>query len=100
MGVFDVHVDPAGVLCLAGEFDMNATDAFAEVAAHHVIESEGDVIVDLSRLDFIDSSGIRALLALETRDRRLILRRPSPRVKKVLELTGIIGRRGITMTDE
>ena len=88
------------MLCLAGELDMNATDSFAAAASGYILETEGDVIVDLARLEFIDSSGIRALLALETADRRLILRRPSPRVKKVLDLTGIIGRRGITLTDD
>ena len=96
---FDVNVDRQGVLWLSGELDMRATDAFA-AAAGAIPETEGDVIVDLSRLEFIDSSGIRAILELGVPGRRLILRGPSPRVKKVLDLTGIIGRRGITLADD
>ncbi|HYG71929.1 MAG TPA: STAS domain-containing protein [Actinomycetota bacterium] len=61
---------------------------------------EGDVIVDLSRLEFLDSSGIRAILAIGTSDRRVVLRRPAPRVRKVLDLTGIIGREGIPLADD
>lgn len=96
---FDVTVDSQGVLWLSGELDMQATDAFA-AAASALPETGGDVIVDLSKLEFIDSSGIRAILELGRQGRALFLRRPSPRVEKVLDLTGIIGRRGIALADD
>ena len=97
---FDIDVDREGVLWLSGELDMHATDAFAEAAERATHRAEGDVIVDLSRLEFLDSSGIRAILAIGMSDRRVVLRRPAPRVKKVLDLTGIIGRHGITLADD
>ena len=95
---FDVSVDRQGVIWLSGELDMHATEALA-AAAGAIPETVGDAVVDLSQLEFIDSSGIRAILALAAQDRRVILRAPSPRVKKVLDLTGIVGRQGITLTD-
>ena len=54
--------------------------------------SECPVEVDLSGADFIDSSGLQALLAahrlLLERDSTLSLVDPSPCARKVLELTG------------
>jgi anti-sigma B factor antagonist len=88
-----------GILWLSGELDMRETEVFATAAARVLLETDGDVVLDLSDLEFIDSSGIRAMLALDTQDRRLVLRRPSPRVRKVLDLTGIVGRQGIAMED-
>ena len=53
------------------------------------------VIVDLSRVDFIDSSGIRALVighrAAEEAGGSLALRAPSSLAARVLDMTGITG---------
>ena len=51
------------------------------------------VIVDLSRVEFIDSSGIRALIIAnknsETAGGSLLLRSPASAPARVLEMTGI-----------
>jgi anti-anti-sigma factor len=54
------------------------------------------IVVDLSELAFIDSSGITALLRLEARSRadsdRLVFLRGTPAVQRVLALCGVDGQ--------
>jgi anti-anti-sigma regulatory factor len=53
-------------------------------------------------MTFIDSSGIRALLALAERSegRGFVIRHPTENVQKVFDLTGIIGRWGIKVDEK
>lgn len=52
-----------------------------------------DVSIDLSAIDFIDSSGLRVLVdahqQLDADERRLVLGQPSDAVTRVLEITGL-----------
>jgi anti-sigma B factor antagonist len=54
----------------------------------------GELVVDLSAVGFIDSTGLRAILVcealLERVNCRFVLRSPSTAVRKVLELTGLL----------
>lgn len=54
-----------------------------------------DVLLDLSAVEFIDSSGLRAIVVghrrLEAADRQLRLLRPSNSVKRLLEITSLDG---------
>ncbi len=83
---------PGGVIALAGELDL---DSSAYVTARlEAVEGAGDLVVELSELEFADISGCRALVrAAETlgADRRLVLRDPSPALLPVLELCGWSG---------
>jgi anti-sigma B factor antagonist len=80
--------DPA-VVRLVGELDLGGVP---EVRARFA-ELDGDVDVDCSGLDFIDASGLCALVAAHTareaRGAKLVIVGPSPRVKRVLELTSL-----------
>jgi anti-sigma B factor antagonist len=53
----------------------------------------GDVVVDLSRLSFIDSTGLNVLVdaykRLTTSGHQMTLRAPARRVMAVLEITGL-----------
>lgn len=53
-------------------------------------EAAEDVVLDLSGVDFLDSSGVRVLLGIIRQfiaaKRRLVLARPSPLVFKTLQL--------------
>ena len=78
-------------LALLGELDLACSDMLDPS------ESEGDeqiskVTVDITELDFIDTSGVRALLGLRSRNLRLgrtvELVNPSALVKRVVTLFG------------
>jgi anti-anti-sigma factor len=97
---FDVRRDDDGVLWLSGELDIAQVDTFLRAGTEEL--ERGDALVlDLSSLSFIDSSGIRATLQLAERadGGRIMLRRPSEGVRKVLDLTGIVGRAGISLEE-
>jgi stage II sporulation protein AA (anti-sigma F factor antagonist) len=75
---------------LMGELDLNGLDQIAGALSD--LEGDGDVELDLSNLAFIDSSGIGAIVRLcrmfEDRGRVLLLR-PRPNVRRVLDLVGL-----------
>ena len=71
-----------------GELDVaTAPEVRARLSAHR-----GQAILDLREVTFIDSTGLRALLgATQGRDRAesLVLRAPSPAVRRLIELTAL-----------
>jgi anti-sigma B factor antagonist len=78
-------------LGLGGELDLHEAD---DLSARLALEGQGwgDLTLDTSQLTFIDSSGLRALLRVaESLAGRgnLVLRSPSPPVRRVLELMGL-----------
>jgi anti-sigma B factor antagonist len=87
--------DGTVVLRLVGELDIaSAPRLEAEFGAAAPLA--GRVMVDLSGVEFIDSSGLRALLAVAGRareqDRELSIRRPSAEVQRIFEISGVDGR--------
>jgi anti-anti-sigma factor len=96
MSAFRVHVSSDGVLYLAGELDLATQEAFA-ASARQRIDGQGEIVLDLSDLFFIDSTGIRALIALarDLTPRRVILRDPAPEVSSVFRIVGLEGMFGI-----
>ncbi len=74
---------------------MSAAEALlvriTELAASH----EGDVVLDLAEVTFIDSAGMRALLIarenLTVQGRALRLANVTPEVKRLLDLVGLTG---------
>jgi anti-anti-sigma factor len=78
---------PIGELDLAtvGEFQTALLD-FAERRQHLVA-------LDLSDLSFIDATGLAAIIAFERQlreqERVLVLRHPSPMMKRLLDVTGL-----------
>jgi anti-anti-sigma factor len=96
---FAVRADPEGVLWLAGEFDLAAIDAF-QAAVDAVLDAQGELVLDLSELTFLDSTGIRAFLVVAGQvSGGLILRRPTQPVRRVLDLVGIDGHQGIRIEE-
>ena len=74
-------------IVLDGELDMADTETLTR-AVTSLTADPGDLILDVRALTFIDSSGLLALLhtADRMRDGRLVLRKPSEPVRRVLEL--------------
>jgi anti-sigma B factor antagonist len=82
------------VLALEGELDIasspDLTDAVSKLAAEEVDR----LVIDMTAVEFIDSTGIRALIETyqawgKDQDRFQILPSPAPAVTRVLALTGI-----------
>ena len=76
---------------LSGELDLATAPKLDDELRH--IEANGPplIVIDLSPLAFMDSSGLRALLAADSRareaGRRLVLVRGDERVQRVLKIT-------------
>ncbi|MBV9413055.1 MAG: STAS domain-containing protein [Acidimicrobiia bacterium] len=88
------HADEEGqtVLYLAGDADIHTAPALRSELTT-LVDQGRPVVVDLSALQFIDSTAIGILVAALKRFRNvgsdLTLRRPITRVRKVFEITGL-----------
>jgi anti-anti-sigma factor len=88
----------AGVVAVFGEVDADNCGEFRTAILERAPEGE-QVVVDLSGLSFIDSSGISELLriasTLDEQGRTLTIHDPSPAVQRVLEITGLLDHFGL-----
>jgi anti-sigma B factor antagonist len=86
--VRDGHV----VVTLRGELDVTgAAEAEAEITA--LVRPRRCLIIDMSALDFMDCSSLRALLRVQGLARRgggdVALAAPQPQLRRLLALTGL-----------
>ena len=76
---------------VTGDFDIVAVDPF-RAELERAASTSREVIIDLRSLDFIDSSGLRAILdghtALAAQGLRVILLKPPPALWRVFAVTG------------
>jgi anti-anti-sigma factor len=81
---------PPPVLYLSGELDI-AHEEEVLASFGDTPNGQGPLVVDLADLAFIDSTGIRAVLALakSIASREVVLRSPMRNVRRVLELVEI-----------
>ena len=80
------------VLAVTGELDLFTVAILAESAAAALRTPAERFVLDLSRLDFIDGCGARALATLTQTvpaDCPVILRSASPAVRRVIDLLGL-----------
>jgi len=80
------------VVRLSGDFDLLAFDEVDGVLSAAQESKDLDVIVDLRSLEFIDSTGIRALMRAHARAAgggRLRLIRGPETIQRVFELVGL-----------
>jgi anti-sigma B factor antagonist len=82
-----------GVIVVAGDLDVGSRDQLREAAGELLAQGCTHLVIDGSSLDFVDSSGLAAVLDLRRKavDRggRLTLRQPSRAVQRTLESTGL-----------
>lgn len=90
--ITDCRTDECTVVQVSGELDI----ASAPLLHDHVLALIGDghrIVLELAGVEFMDSSGLEVLLSCHGRAEQagtgLVLRRPSPRVSRLLELTGL-----------
>jgi anti-anti-sigma factor len=89
-----VHVAPDGAIVASGDIDVAGgpiLDA-AIVEQEALLEPPASIVIDLTDVTFIDSSGLRSLLGAsrraDDRDSKVVLRSPSASVQRLLEITG------------
>ena len=84
--------DAPGV-AVHGEVDISVAEALEQALEVAILESAGAFVVDLSDLDFIESTGLQVLLRarglLGREDRSLAVVCPHGPVRRVFELSGL-----------
>lgn len=84
----DVHT-----VCLFGELDLATADAVADEIGRVQATDAPSIVIDLSGLTFMDSTGVRLMLNANARSRadanRLTMLRGGVAVQRVLELCGV-----------
>jgi len=97
-GSFEIHRESRGdtlQITPVGELDIATAPALAAALTAAERSPVGSVVLDLTEVTFLDSAGVRMLLAAAADSRanagRLRIRESyAPQVRRVLEVTGVI----------
>jgi anti-sigma B factor antagonist len=88
-----VPADGCVTIRLTGEIDLNTAPSIREAALRAMSHHGGTLLIDLSGVTFMDSTGLEALLATRRRAElsggTLQLIDPTQSVLRVLEVTGV-----------
>lgn len=94
--LLDLQVDagPLTTISLSGDLDPATAPLLEDVIAKALDDgSVRRVVLDLSGLSFLDSSGLRVFVtareALATRGAELVLRQPTDNTRRLLDITGL-----------
>jgi anti-anti-sigma factor len=89
--VIDGGRDDSGarVVNLVGEIDIANADVLGEKLDQLIGDGADRLVVDLSALDFMDSSGIAMLLRTAGRVDSMTVRNPTDVVRRIIECTGL-----------
>jgi anti-sigma B factor antagonist len=89
------HEQDRIVLTLHGELDLVGAPRLQGEIESHTVDAADIVVLDLDDVQFIDSAGLRVILAAHERAverrRRLVLTRGSPQVQRLLSIAGVSG---------
>jgi len=95
-GLFELQIDREGssvILTLRGELDLATAALLESTLLKLEAEDVGEMVLDLSQLEFCDSSGLQVILQAATRDRqngnRLSLLKGGPEVQRLFQLTSL-----------
>jgi anti-sigma B factor antagonist len=95
-GLTDIERDGCHTLSLVGELDVATAPELQATVDRLCEEGAREIVLDLHEVSFIDSSGLRAILASRQRCARsgcdFSLTRAQPHAQHLFELTGLIGR--------
>jgi anti-sigma B factor antagonist len=83
----------AAVMRLAGEMDISCEEAFAAALQASLAGGTSELLIDLSNLKFIDSAGLRMLIALWDQSRNdgldLSMLQGTGQVRRTIEVAGL-----------
>jgi len=92
MQITEERKDHAVVISVSGRLELNASQTLEEEIAKWIISPVvWSLILDLSKVEYISSAGIRVLLSAKKKMKEnhdLIILNPSPFCKQVFEVTG------------
>lgn len=93
---FEANVSQRGgatVVALCGELDVASSQGLSDELVGLIDAGATDLVIDLTKLAFIDSTGLSAILRANRKLEKghLVLREPNPMVRQVLEITGLTG---------
>jgi anti-sigma B factor antagonist len=81
------------IVVLIGEVDLSTSGRLRETLIAISNSGENRVVVDMSNVTFMDSTGLSALVGplkrFRTMKGEIVLRSPAKAVQKVLEITGL-----------
>jgi anti-sigma B factor antagonist len=81
------------VVMLDGELDMASAPLLQSTLEGAALATDTTMVLDLQALQFIDSTGLRAILSLRERCRdraqQFAVTRGSPQVQRLLDITGV-----------
>jgi anti-sigma B factor antagonist len=85
------HLDNFTILYVEGLIKLGESAEFFSSALENVLKNEStNVIIDFTKIDYIDSTGIGELVGylgkFTSQNRKLILVKPSERIQKLLKL--------------
>jgi anti-sigma B factor antagonist len=84
---------PRAIVSINGELDAYSAPGLEEEVGRLIASNVTDLVFDLSGTDFLDSSGLRAILTAQhtvtDREGRLALRNPSNSVRRLLDIAGL-----------
>ena len=85
-------IDGAVVVRLAGELDLYNAEAVRNVLIEECARKPERVIIDLSRVEFIDSTALGVLIEARTKlenGRAFLLASPAVETRRALEISGL-----------
>lgn len=81
------------ILDLVGEVDAYTAGRFREIMLRVIEEGSKNIIVSMKNVEYIDSSGLGALVGglkrVSEKNGRILIICDNPQVKKVFEITGL-----------
>lgn len=91
LGMVEKAHDPSGALVvkLTGEIDMSNAESLGRAIGELIDNGTERLVVDLTALEFMDSSGIAMLLRVTSDVDSVRLRNPSNVVRRIIESTGL-----------
>lgn len=74
-----------------GEIDIYTSESFKNKLLDLISENKGDILIDCKQLDFIDSTGLGALVSVlkeaNEKEKKIIIKNTKPNIKKLFFLT-------------
>ena len=84
--VRSVLVDHVATVTIQGELDLATKPALLAEVRSVIADGATEIVIDISGLSFVDSSGVAAFLEARQLGGSVLLRNPTGRVRKLLEL--------------